>query len=121
MATPTRLIIVLDRRYATIQYALRADVPVGQEPVFATPAATSPTGNAADPDLPGLIAGTIAQVIQSITIPQPPGEPFADYRARVQAELVAQQAAFQARVATSAPHVFFGAYYNGATWAPSGG
>ncbi len=121
MAIPTRLLIVLSRQSSVIRYAMRADVPVGQEAAYATPGAVSPTGNVSDPDLAGLVAGTIAQTITSIDLPQAQGETGSAYRTRAQAALQAQQVAYQAQVTASAPQAFFGAFWNGTVWANSGG
>jgi hypothetical protein len=121
MAVPTRLIIVLSRQSSMITYALRADVPVGHEAAYKQPDAVSPTGNAADPDLPGLVAGTIAQTMQTLDLPQQAGETGPQYRTRAQTALVSQQAAYQARVSAAAPQAFFGAFYNGSAWQNSGG
>jgi hypothetical protein len=121
MAIPTRRVIVLSRQSSVISYALRADVPVGQEAAYATPGAVSPTGNAADPDLPGLVAGTIAQTLQTIDLPLNPGENATPYRLRMQGFLQAQHAAYQTHVTASVPRSFFGAFWNGATWSTSGG
>lgn len=121
MATPTRLIIVLAKTSSTLTYAMRADVPVGQEAAYAVPGATSPTGNVSDPDLPGMVAGTVSQSIQTVDIAQGTGETGAAFRTRVQTYLIGQQAAYQAQISAATPRNFFGAFYNGTTWSNSGG
>ena len=120
MATPTRLIIILARQSSVITCVLRADVPSGQEAAYATVGATSPTGNVSDPDLPGLVAGTIAQEYDHLDLPQQHGETGGQYKTRAQAALVAQQAGFQARITARTPQAFFGAYYNGSAWQNTG-
>lgn len=121
MSAPTRQIIVLSRQSSLIAYVLRADVPVGQEAAYKQPGATSPTGNVTDPDLPGLIAGTIAQKMDTLGFSQVAAETGAQLRARIQAVLITEQATFQAQVSAAAPQTFFGAFYNGTVWAASGG
>lgn len=114
-------IIILSRQASVISYVLRADVPVGQEAAYATPGAVSPTGNVSDPDLPALVAGTIAQTAQTLDLPQQAGESNATYKARVQAALIDQWTAYQARVSAAVPRSLFGAFWNGTSWANSGG
>jgi hypothetical protein len=121
MAIPTRQILILSRQSSVITYVLRADVPVGQEAAYATPGAVSPTGNVSDPDLAGLVAGTIAQTSAQLDLPQQSGETGSAYKTRAQAALVAQQAAYQSRVTAATPQSFFGAFWNGTSWANSGG
>lgn len=121
MAVPTRLIIVLARQSSVVHYVLRADVPVGQEATYALATVSSPTGNVSDPDLASLSAGTITQIIESIDLPQNPGETGAQYKTRVQTVLIAQQTGYQARITAAVPRSFFGAFWNGTSWANSGG
>jgi hypothetical protein len=121
MAIPTRNIIILSRQSSLITYVLRADVPVGQEGAHITPGAVSPTGNASDPDLAGLAAGTISQSNETIDLPQRAGESGAAYLTRVRTALAAQWTAYQARITTATPRAFFGAFWNGTTWSASGG
>lgn len=121
MSAPTRQIIILSTLNGIITYVLRADVPVGQEGAYATPGATSPTGNTGDPDLPHLIDGTIAQVTQQTYLPQANGETQAAYRTRCQTALQGQWGAYQASITASTPRTFFGAFWNGTSWVASGG
>jgi hypothetical protein len=121
MAVPTRQILILNRSTSVISYVLRANVPVGQEAAYATPGAVSPTGNTADPDLPGLVAGTIAQTSQMLDLPQLAGESNSTYKARAQAALIDQWTAYQARISAATPQSLFGAFWNGTSWANSGG
>lgn len=121
MSTPTRDIIILSRQSSVISYVLRADVPVGQEAAYKQPGIVSPTGNASDPDLPFIVLGQIAQTFETIDLPQQPAETNAQYRTRAQAALIAQWTAYQARVSAATPQSFFGAFWNGTTWANSGG
>lgn len=121
MAVPTRQILILSRQSSVINYVLRADVPVGQEAAYKIPGATSPTGNVSDPDLPGLVAGTIAQTMQTMDLPPLPAETAPNYKTRAMAALVQQWTAYQARVSAASPQSFFGAFWNGTSWANSGG
>lgn len=121
MSVPTRPIILLSRQSSLIAYVLRADVPVGQEAAYKQPGATSPTGNAADPDLPFLVLGQIAQTLETLDLPQEPAETGPAYRARAQAVLIAQWTAYQARISAAVPQSLFGAFWNGTSWANSGG
>lgn len=120
MTVPTREIIILARQSSIINYALRADVPVGQENAYKNPLAESPVGSTGDPDVPFMVTGQIAQTIQSIDLPQGSTESGAQYRARAQTVLENQWSAYQTRISNSQPQAFFGAFWNGTSWANSG-
>ena len=124
MSTPTRPIIILSKQSSTINYAFRADVPLGQEAYYkallGSTTVVSPVGNASDPDLPFLNAGSLTQVTGSVDLPQNVGETGAAYKTRAQTYLVAQQQSYQQAITTAVPLAFYGAYFDGSAWHNSG-
>lgn len=113
-----QLIIILERTSLdplTINYVLRATVPMARQAYFADPNKTSAYKNASAADLAALQAGQIVErtcsdIVGGRTV------------AQIKALLQSVQAAFQAEVNSQSfnPYRYYGSSWDGTAWTDGG-
>lgn len=113
---PAKRVVVLFYLRDMVTYALRADVPAGQEKAWAKPDYESVYGDPADPDAAAIKAGTVAEYQDANAYARLTGETANQYRLRVQASLEGRWQAFQNDVSAATPMQFHGRFWDGTTW-----
>ena len=115
-----RSVIILEQISAAppvYTYLLRADVPLARQSLYARPGYKSlfqPIAPDTDPDAAALIAGSVVEKIETLTVL--PGTTIP----QIEAELVSRQTTYQAAVTSATTWVRYGTFFNGSTWTPQG-